>query len=58
MANVSPLALLQYLSTRGSVDGVTRENTLTEDGLPVEAGIGVIAQLRELTNFSTDRVYR
>ena len=26
-------ATLQYLSERGSVDGVTRENSLTEDGL-------------------------
>jgi hypothetical protein len=54
LAQVSPQALLQYLSTRGSVDGVTRENTLTEDGLPIEEGMGVIAQLRQLTNFSTD----
>jgi hypothetical protein len=54
LAHVSPLALLQYLSTRGSVDGVTRENTLTEDGLPIEEGMGVIAQLRQLTNFSID----
>lgn len=53
LANVSPLALLQYLSTRGSVDGVTRENTLTEDGLPVAEGMRVIEQLRQLTRFST-----
>ncbi len=57
LANVSPLALLQYLSTRGSVDGVTRKNTLTEDGLPVEEGIGVIAQLRQLTQFSTEKLF-
>jgi len=55
LAHVAPLALLQYLSTRGSVDGVTRENTLTEDGLPVEEGIGVIAQLRQLTNFTAEK---
>jgi Domain of unknown function (DUF4392) len=49
LADVSPLALLQYLCARGSVDGVTRENTLTEDGLPVDEGIRVIEQLRQLT---------
>jgi hypothetical protein len=58
LANVAPLALLQYLSTRGSVDGVTRENSLTEDGLPVEAGMEVIAQLRQLTQFSAGTVCR
>lgn len=51
LANMYPLALLQYLSTRGSVDGVTRENTLTEDGLQVEEGMSVIAQLRHMTTF-------
>ena len=30
---ISPMEILTYISTRGSVDGVTRENTLTEDGL-------------------------
>jgi hypothetical protein len=29
-------AILQYLSDRGSVDGVTRENQLTEDGLSAD----------------------
>lgn len=57
LANISPLALLQHLSTHGSVDGVTRENTLTEDGLPVEEGLRVIAQLRQLTHFSTDNLF-
>lgn len=45
---VSPRALLHYLSERGSVDGVTGENTLTEDGLPPEEGEALIAQLRAL----------
>ena len=57
LANISPLALLQHMSTHGSVDGVTRQNTLTEDGLPVEEGLGVIAQLRQLTNFSTGKLF-
>lgn len=46
-----PLALLQYLSERGSVDGVTRENTLTEDGLPPSEGETLIADLRRITGF-------
>jgi hypothetical protein len=39
---------LAELSARGSVDGVTRENTLTEDGLPVEAGELLLAELARL----------
>ncbi len=42
-------AILGYLSARGSVDGVTRENTLTEDGLAASEGLAVIAQLRALS---------
>ena len=38
------------MSARGSVDGVTRENTLTEDGLDAEEGYGVIRELRKLVN--------
>lgn len=52
LAAIDPLALLEYLSAHGSVDGVTRENTLTEDGLPAEEGLRVIAQLRQLTAIS------
>lgn len=47
----SPLATLRYLSERGSVDGVTRENTLTEDGMPASEGETVIRELRRLTGF-------
>jgi Domain of unknown function (DUF4392) len=52
LASISPVALLNYLSTRGSVDGVTGANTLTEDGLQARQGMRVIAALRALTNFS------
>ena len=41
--------LLVYLSQRGSVDGVTRENTLTEDGQPLEAGLNVLRDLNTLS---------
>ncbi|GAA6135513.1 DUF4392 domain-containing protein [Oceaniserpentilla sp. 4NH20-0058] len=36
---VDAMLILKYLSEHGSVDGVTRENTLTEDGLPAQVGI-------------------
>ncbi|MDX3775032.1 DUF4392 domain-containing protein [Chromatiaceae bacterium AAb-1] len=47
-----PLAILQYLSERGSVDGVTRQNTLTEDGLSHQEGLQLISDLRNLCRFS------
>lgn len=43
--------ILAYLSACGSVDGVTRENTLTEDGLPAETGESVLQELRTITGF-------
>jgi hypothetical protein len=51
LAKINPLAILQYLSQLGSVDGVTRVNQLTEDGLPVSEGLAVIRQLRQITGF-------
>jgi len=51
LAKIEPLAILQYLSDLGSVDGVTRINQLTEDGLPVSEGQSVINQLRQITGF-------
>ena len=42
------LAVLQYLSERGSVDGVTRENTLTEDGLHADISEELIQNLRNI----------
>jgi hypothetical protein len=51
LARISPVEILDYLSARGSVDGVTRENTLTEDGLGAEEGLRVIQELRVLTGF-------
>lgn len=46
LAAVKPLEILEYLSSNGSVDGVTRLNELTEDGLPLSEGEKVIAELR------------
>lgn len=51
LAEISPPAILGYLSDHGSVDGVTRENTPTEDGLAATEGMRVIEQLRILTDF-------
>ena len=51
LAGISPVNILDYLSARGSVDGVTRENTLTEDGLEAEEGLRLIRELRILTGF-------
>ena len=44
-------AVLEYLVERGSVDGVTRCKTLTEDGLPCEDTDKLIQQLRQLAGF-------
>ena len=45
------LAVLNYLSERGSVDGVTRKNTLTEDGLSAEVTEALICDLRKLGGY-------
>jgi len=52
LGDIDSLAILQYLSERGSVDGVTRRNELTEDGLPAAEGIAVIEQLRGVAGFT------
>lgn len=46
---VSPPELLSYLCGKGGVDGITRENAPTEDGLPAAAGMEIIRSLRSLT---------
>lgn len=51
LVTIKPAKILEYLSARGSVDGVSRENTVTEDGmLPIE-GETVIAELRMVAGF-------
>jgi hypothetical protein len=45
-ALTDPLDILKYISDRGSVDGVTRANTLTEDSLPASAGDQLVNQLK------------
>jgi hypothetical protein len=54
LSGVRHEATLAYLSKRGSIDGVTRENTLTEDGLPAEAGADLLKQMQSLVrNYQT-----
>jgi hypothetical protein len=48
LGEISPEEILVYLSARGSVDGVTRQNTLTEDGLEATEGLSVINSLQKL----------
>jgi len=51
LSKINTLDILKYISARGSVDGVTRENTLTEDSLGSEAGQELIDELRRITGF-------
>lgn len=51
LASFDNVDVLKYLSERGSVDGVTRENTLTEDSLPAADGEAMLLALRKLTGF-------
>lgn len=48
LAHIQPKQLLSYLSERGSVDGVTRLNTLTEDSLESEAAEQLIQQFQSI----------
>ena len=52
LSKIDTLEILKYISERGSVDGVTRLNTLTEDSLASEAGQQLIDQLRAMTGFT------
>jgi len=51
LKKIDPLGILQYISDLGSVDGVTRINRLTEDGLPVREGKSVLLELRRACGF-------
>ncbi|MEM7564825.1 MAG: glutamate cyclase domain-containing protein, partial [Pseudomonadota bacterium] len=54
LAEIEPLEILQYISELGSVDGVTRVNQLTEDGLDPAEGKSVIKELQKVCGFDTD----
>ena len=53
LKEINPLEILKYISELGSVDGVTRINQLTEDGLAVTEGESVLLELRQACGFST-----
>lgn len=48
LAKVQPRQILAYLSALGSVDGVTRLNAQTEDGLDPREGEAILAELQAL----------
>jgi hypothetical protein len=51
LAEIVPLDTLRYISALGSVDGVTRINQLTEDGLDPSEGESVLRELRQACGF-------
>jgi len=51
LASWNNIDMLRYLSSHGSVDGVSRENTLTEDGLGSELTEQLILRLRKISGF-------
>ncbi len=51
LGEIVPLDILKYISDLGSVDGVTRVNQLTEDGLNVSEGEKVLLELRHVCGF-------
>jgi hypothetical protein len=53
LKDINPLEILKYISELGSVDGVTRINQLTEDGLAVTEGESVLLELRQACGFPT-----
>lgn len=53
LSETCPETILKYISKLGSVDGVTRKNELTEDGLPASEGIALISKIRALIGYSS-----
>jgi len=51
LAEIVPLDILRHISELGSVDGVTRVNQLTEDGLDADEGESVLRELRHACGF-------
>ncbi|NNE64647.1 MAG: DUF4392 domain-containing protein [Gammaproteobacteria bacterium] len=51
LKEINPLNILKYISELGSVDGVTRINQLTEDGLPASDGESILLELRRACGF-------
>ena len=52
LGETRPLDILRYISELGSVDGVTRVNQLTEDGLDSSEGESILLELRRVCGFA------
>lgn len=52
LKEIDPPGILKYISELGSLDGVTRINRLTEDGLSPSEGESVLQELREACGFA------
>jgi hypothetical protein len=52
LAHIDIVAMLEYLSAGNSVDGVTRRNEITEDGLAPAIGLALIKDLRAACGFA------
>jgi hypothetical protein len=50
---IDPPGILKYISELGGLDGVTRINRLTEDGLSPSEGESVLQELREACGFAS-----
>lgn len=48
LSGAALLPILTFLVDNGCIDGVTRQATLTEDGLPYQAGAALISRLQAL----------
>lgn len=51
LAHIDVMPMLEFLSEGNSVDGVTRRNELTEDGLAPEVGLQLMEDLRKAAGF-------
>ena len=51
LGEIEPLEIMKYISELGSVDGVTRVNKLTEDGLDANEGKSILKELRQSCGF-------
>ncbi|WP_416305912.1 glutamate cyclase domain-containing protein [Neptunicella sp. SCSIO 80796] len=50
LEQINPKEIIRFLSNKGSVDGVTRENTMTEDGLCYSEGEALLSELILMAN--------
>jgi len=56
LEEINPKIILTYLSNLGSVDGVTRQNELTEDSLCFTHGEQLICQLEKICGFESSTI--